>query len=309
MLFQASLLLLGATSALASTLFISDYAGNVTAVQLTSDLANGYQLKMIGQKYHQCGVNPTWLTIDSGREILYCLDEGFITPGGLASFAIKRDGQLELIQQDNSVSVFNGSVSSVIVGEPTEQQALVVANYAGGSVSAISLDGNGKFDLEKAQTIRFDNSLHGPNELRQSSSHPHQAIVDPTGKYVLVPDLGLDLVHVFSWNATAHSLTQLTPLKSPEACGPRHAVFWNPADPLGAACDTCPTFFYLVCELSQLVVSYQLTYLPGSGLNFTKIERMLTTGPYYEEKPYSTPAEIVVSVSSFSPGNAPSCPV
>jgi 6-phosphogluconolactonase (cycloisomerase 2 family) len=297
MLMHASLLLLGVVSAAASNLFISDYAGNVTAVRLTTDLANGYQLKTMGQKYHQCGANPSWLTLDSGRGILYCFDEGFTTPAGLTSFAIKRDGQLEFIQRGNSNSVFNGSVSAVIVGETTEQQALVVANYGGGSVSSLLLAGNGKFDANQTQTVKFDDSLHGPNKDRQTSSHPHQALLDPTGEYVLVPDLGLDQVHVFSWDTGANRLKQLTPIQAPAGCGPRHAVFWSPADPSGAACDECPTFFHLVCELTQQVLSYRITYLPAGGLNSSIFDSLLTTGPYSEPNSYSTPAEIAISVS------------
>jgi 6-phosphogluconolactonase (cycloisomerase 2 family) len=302
MLMHASLLLLGVVSAAASSLFISDYSGNVTAVRLTGDLATGYQLNQIGAKYHECGVNPSWLTIDSGRGILYCLDEGFSTPSGLSSFSIKKNGQLKLIQNYTITnSIFNGSVSAVIVGEPTEQQALVVANYGGGSVSSLLLGGNGGFDTQNVQTISFDNSQHGPNKDRQNSSHPHQAIVDPTGNYILMPDLGLDRVHVFFWDTGTSKLKQLTDLVAPSGCGPRHAVFWNPSDPLGAACDACTTHFYLVCELNQQVLSYSVAYSPGGYLDFTMFDSMLTTGPYYQDKPFSTPAEIVISVSSFCP--------
>lgn len=308
MLMHASLLLLGVVSAAASNLFISDYAGNVTAVRLTGDLADGYQLTQIGSKYHECGVNPSWLTIDSGRGILYCFDEGFSTPAGVTSFSIKKNGQLVRIQNFNTSSIFNGSVSAVIVGEPTEQQALVVANYGGGSVSSILLSGCGGFDTQNVQTIPFDNSQHGPIKLRQDSSHPHQAIVDPTGNYVLMPDLGLDRVHIFLWDTATSKLKQLKDLVAPPGCGPRHAVFWNPADPLGAACDACTTYFYLVCELNQHVLSYNVTYSSGGDLEFKMFDSMLTTGPYYQDKPFSTPAEIVISVSASCSTIPLSCP-
>ena len=42
----------------------------------------------------------------------------------------------------------------------------------------------------------------GPNAARQSSPHPHQVILDPTGRFLVSPDLGSDVVHISAINAT-----------------------------------------------------------------------------------------------------------
>jgi 6-phosphogluconolactonase (cycloisomerase 2 family) len=293
-----SYLLLGAAYASASNLFITDYDGHLTSVKLSSESSDVYQLnKTIA--YGECGANPTWSTVDIGRGVLYCLDEGFANDnaGALTSFSIKRDGQLAKVHHFNGL---NAPVSAVVVGEPAEQQALVSANYGGeggGSVSYFNLQCNGDFTFN--DEIKFKHTLQpGQDEERQAASHPHQAIVDPTGQYVLVPDLGMDLVHIFGWDFTNHKLKQLKSLEVLEGTGPRHAAFWNPS---GVACETCPTYFYLVSELAGTVTSYQVSYLHnGSGLTFRQVQISRTTGPHFV-KQRTAPAEIVISVSSLLP--------
>jgi 6-phosphogluconolactonase (cycloisomerase 2 family) len=298
MFFQASLLLLGATSALASTLFIADHTGNVTATKLSFDDKSGYFNVSGAFRYPGCGAQSSWLTIDSGHGVLYCLDEG--ASGGLTSHSIKNDGSLVQVDKLPANSTLNGPVAAAIVGEPTEQQALVVANYGGGSVTTFLLESNGKF--KRGQDFHFIMPHPGPNNIAQASPHPHHVVVDPTGQYVLVPDLGMDQIHVFSWNPRLRNMTELTPFNVPAGSGPRHAVFWTPS---GVACETCPTYLYLVSELSSLVTSYKVTYLPnGQGLDFTKGDEQHTMGHFAilrqnDATPgVNFPAEVAISVSN-----------
>jgi 6-phosphogluconolactonase (cycloisomerase 2 family) len=298
MLTRSSLIVLGAAYASASNLFVTDYDGHLTSVQLRSSSVGEYQINAT-IAYNECGANPTWSTVDSGRGVLYCLDEGFAneTAGALTSFSIKRDGQLLQVRHFDGL---NAPVSAVVVGEPTEQQALVSANYGGdggGSISYFNLQWNGNFTFN--DEIKFHHTLQpGQDTERQAASHPHQAIVDPTGQYVLVPDLGMDLVHIFGWDFTNHKLKQLESFEVLKGTGPRHAAFWNPS---GVACETCPTYFYLVSELAGTVTSYQVSYLlNGGGLTFRQVQISRTTGPHFV-KQRTAPAEITISVSSVLP--------
>jgi 6-phosphogluconolactonase (cycloisomerase 2 family) len=309
MLFLASLILLGAASASASTLFIAEHSGKVTSVQLKYDInATKYNFEN-ATPYDGCGANPSWLTVDSGRGVLYCLDEAIRdgTTGGPTSYSIKKDGSLVKVQ---SATGLKGSVSAAVVGEPTEQQALIVANFVGGSISTFLLKCNGDFSTTPQQTIPLNGSEPAD---QQKSSHPHQALVDPTGQYVLVPDFGMDQVHVFSWDQTSHNLAALAPLQvKPPGSGPRHGVFWNPS---GVACDTCPTYLFLVSETTSRVTSYRVTYLPdGKGLTFNMVDASPTTDYFALPPVISTaagvtstrpgvnyPAEVVISVSSTPP--------
>jgi 6-phosphogluconolactonase len=67
----------------------------------------------------------------------------------------------------------------------------------------------------------------GPHRVEQPGSHPHQIVFDPSGRFVLVPDKGLDRVFVFRFDEAAG---QLTPGPEPSertrsGAGPRHLAF------------------------------------------------------------------------------------
>jgi 6-phosphogluconolactonase (cycloisomerase 2 family) len=98
---------------------------------------------------------------------------------------------------------------------------------------------------------------------------PHEAILDPTGQYILVPDLGADLVRVFGINFSTLMLTELTPLQAPAGSGPRHAAFYNPYN---VASEGATTFLHLATELAGNIYSFAVTYLAnGGGLTFTQV--------------------------------------
>ena len=51
--------------------------------------------------------------------------------------------------------------------------------------------------------VRWRKEQHGP--------HPHQAIFDPTGRFVVVPDKGLDKIHVYRFDAANGKLVSCEP--------------------------------------------------------------------------------------------------
>ena len=62
---------------------------------------------------------------------------------------------------------------------------------------------------------------------RQTSPHPHQVVLDPSGHYALIPDLGLDQIVAYRFDSETG---QLTPNDSPfirtaPGAGPRHLAF------------------------------------------------------------------------------------
>jgi 6-phosphogluconolactonase (cycloisomerase 2 family) len=91
----------------------------------------------------------------------------------------------------------------------------------------------------------------GPNPSRQDAPHPHQALIDPTDSYIVVPDLGADLVRVFNINHSSSLLTAQTPFNAPPGSGPRHGAF---------SVSERDTFFFLVSELGNTAASYNVTY-------------------------------------------------
>ena len=73
----------------------------------------------------------------------------------------------------------------------------------------------------------------GPHKVEQTRSHPHDVVFDPSGRFVLVPDKGLDRVFVFSFDAAAGTLapTVQGAATSRPGAGPRHLAF-HPALPV-----------------------------------------------------------------------------
>ncbi|GAB1727157.1 hypothetical protein NU195Hw_g8072t1 [Hortaea werneckii] len=270
MMLAPKILAIGATAASATNLFVSDYGGSVTSFALTA--SNGTYALNDTFSTDECAPSPSWLTIDANRGLLFCLNEGLTTPNGsLSSFTINGDGSLTHVKNETTIS---GPVSGVIYGAAAGQRALALAHYSGSSVTSYLLNGGGKFALNQELTYTLDEPGAVPD--RQDAPHEHEAITDPTGKYIVVPDLGADLVRIFCWDDETLKLKELDPLEAAPGTGPRHAVFWNP---YGVACEECTTYFYLVGELDSTITAFSVEYLPnGGGLNFTQVFNSTTYG-------------------------------
>ena len=67
----------------------------------------------------------------------------------------------------------------------------------------------------------------GPDKSRQESAHPHSINVDPSGRFAIVADLGLDRVYVYRLDAGTGTLTPNEPpfARVPAGAGPRHFAF------------------------------------------------------------------------------------
>ncbi|KAF2163112.1 hypothetical protein M409DRAFT_68734 [Zasmidium cellare ATCC 36951] len=276
---------MAATAVSATNLFVADYSGNITTLNL-SEQNGSYTL----EKTHEndgCAPNPSWLTIDAGRGLLYCMNEGLAenSNGSLASFIISTDGSLKTVQNTTTPS---GPVSGIIYGEPAGQRGIALAHYGGSAVSTWKLENNGSFTENEEFFYYLDQP--GPVADRQDAPHEHEAITDPTGQYILVPDLGADVVRVFSWEQESLALKTLESLKAAAGSGPRHAAFYTPSGLPGST-----TYFYLVAELASTVTSYAVTYLPDNkGLSFKELSSQPTTGPYTLHRT-NAPAEIHIS--------------
>jgi 6-phosphogluconolactonase (cycloisomerase 2 family) len=102
--------------------------------------------------------------------------------------------------------------------------------------------------------------------------HIHQALLDPTGQYMLFPDLGADLVHVYCIEPQTNKLVAHAPLKTKPKYGPRHAIFWSPKD------NPTSVFLFVIHELSNKIVSYSVTYKASGGLELCEADEVSTFG-------------------------------
>jgi 6-phosphogluconolactonase len=186
--------------------------------------------------------DPTWVTTDPACRRLYV---GHDVEGG----------------QDGMVSVFDIEPQSVglrpLCTLPTHGRApchlsvdstarcLVLVNYhsekGAGSVAAYRIEADGT--LEESQLLHHEGS--GPNARRQGEPHPHSANIDPSGRYVLVPDLGIDRVVIYRMDAARAALTRAGEAPVEPGSGPRHLRF----DPTGRR-------GYLINELGNTVMAF-----------------------------------------------------
>ncbi len=84
----------------------------------------------------------------------------------------------------------------------------VVANYDGGSVACLPIGQDGKLGEASCFIQHAGSSV---NRQRQQGPHAHAAYVDAVGRFVFVPDLGMDKVMIYRFDATAGKLTAAEP--------------------------------------------------------------------------------------------------
>jgi 6-phosphogluconolactonase (cycloisomerase 2 family) len=165
-------------------------------------------------------VNPSWLLTNGNGSILYALhaDEDFAS-----CYAIDRStGRLTPLNR--AATGGHNGVSAKL--DPTEK-FLIIANYANGSVGVLPVAADGSL----GEAVHIYN-LRGEARERhrvdhQGSSHPHDIVFDPSGRFVVAPDKGLDRVFVFRFDGRRGRLSRVgkgyTDARS--GAGPRHVAF------------------------------------------------------------------------------------
>lgn len=115
-------------------------------------------------------------------------------------------------------------------------------------------------------------SQAGPVSSRQTAPHPHAIFKDPTGKFLLVPDLGADLIRIFSIDSTTGKLTSCPAAQTAAGDGPRHGTWWAPK-----AGSTQGQKLYTVNELSNSVSAWTTQYSTTNNcLTLTKTQTLST---------------------------------
>lgn len=122
---------------------------------------------------------------------------------------------------------------------------LMVSNHLAGTLAVLPVAGDGSLD-PVSQTVRLEGEP-GPHRKEQPFAKPHYNLVDPSGRYVAVPDKGLDRVFLFALDERGVGAEPACAAAAREGAGPRHAVF----HPSGA-------WLYVVNELDNTVAAYAL---------------------------------------------------
>jgi 6-phosphogluconolactonase len=103
-------------------------------------------------------------------------------------------------------------------------RCVLVSNYNGHYIEAFPIAAD---TTVGARTCLIRHSGSGPNATRQQEAHPHSTNVDPSGRFAIVADLGLDRLYVYRLDAANGTLTPNDPpfAAVTPGLGPRHFAF------------------------------------------------------------------------------------
>lgn len=185
---------------------------------------------------HEMGTSPSCLVLNVAGTRLYSANEtdrtGNDKQGTVSAFGIDRNsGKLELLN-----TVASGGAGPTYVCIHPTGNFLLVANYFGGSVAVLPIKADGR--LGAATDIKNDSGKIGPARATNAPpgsfafsghdrTHAHMIHSDPSGRFVLHVDLGLDTIFVWKFD---DKQGLLSPAETPRVIlppgdGPRHFHF------------------------------------------------------------------------------------
>jgi 6-phosphogluconolactonase len=218
--------------------------------------------------------NPSWLAFDRTQRFLYVAHgDGEV----VTAFRVdEATGQLSLLGTQDAKGK-NG----VRLGVDAGDKFVVCANYASGTVAVLPTRPDGS--LGPVTDLAALKGTPGPHRTQQTSSHPHDIVFDPRGRFIVVPDKGLDATFVFSLDAATGKLVPAAPpsVASRPGAGPRHADF-HPTKP----------YAYVLNELDSTITTYRFD---GELGGLAPVQVITTLPPSFTGN--NTTSEIVVAAS------------
>lgn len=191
---------------------------------------------MAATSVYPSGTSPSCLVLNGSGTRLYSANEtdrmGDMKFGSISSFSIDRsNGELTLM---NTVS--SGGAGPTYVSLHPSGKFLFVANYFGGSVAVLPVLSDGR--LGEPTDIKKDEGEIGPTKATHAPkgsfaisghdrTHAHMIQSDPSGRYVLHIDLGLDKIFVWQFDDQKGTLQPAEThfVSLPPGDGPRHFSF------------------------------------------------------------------------------------
>jgi 6-phosphogluconolactonase len=176
-----------------------------------------------------------YIIAPGGRRLYSCNSTGFVSAYSIDP----ANAQLKLINQKPS----GGGDPSYISLDRTGRYVFV-ANYEGGNIAVWALEADGSLGERTAFVQHTGSSV---NPQRQTHAYAHSIRVDPTNRFVLVADLGLDKLFVYKFNVKDGSLAPNDPpfAKSAPGSGARHVEF----HPNGR-------WVYLITEMADTIMLF-----------------------------------------------------
>jgi 6-phosphogluconolactonase len=274
--------------------YVGTYTPNGQGIYLFSvDESSGFLSPI---KVFPSTANPSWLAFDPGHKFLYAGNEianfNGTTTGSVSAYAVNQtNGDLTLLN-----TVTSGGAGPAHVSVDPSGKFVLVANYGGGNVAVLPIQGNGS--LGNPTDVTADDSACsppcavGPTHAQNAppgsfaisghdAPHAHMIQTDPAGNFVLVNDLGLDLTQVWRFDRVNGKLLDPKNVPSSPGAGPRHFAF----HPNGR-------FFYSLNEEASTIAF--MTYSASTG-TLTPVQELSTLPPAFVGTNFTS--EILVSGS------------
>lgn len=187
--------------------------------------------------------NPSFLCVSPNQKNVYAVFENSKDGkgGDIAAYTFDaQNGQLQFINKQPS-----GGDHPCYVAIDQTGKWVFAGNYTSGSLSVAAVNKDGS--LSPASSI-LQHSGSSINTQRQKSPHVHCTYVSPDNNKLFVPDLGIDKIMIYSFDASTGSIKAgKQPFVSVTAgSGPRHFTF-HPNK----------KFAYLIEELSGSIITYR----------------------------------------------------
>jgi len=166
--------------------------------------------------------NPGFLALHPTLPVLYaCGQPNQPFADGSASVAAFRIGKNHALEFLGEASA--GGKGACHVAVDGSGHSVAIANYGDGSLSTVKLDAEG---IPRTPVSVIKHSGAGPNLPRQDGPHAHGVYFNKANTLLFVPDLGLDQVLIYPFDAATAKLGEPLPaLKTPPGSGPRHLGF------------------------------------------------------------------------------------
>jgi 6-phosphogluconolactonase len=189
-------------------------------------------------------VNPSFLAFDRTHNYLYAV-HGDLTD--ISAFAVNQaTGKLTAINRRST----EGKNPVHLAVDPSNR-FVVVANHITSTLALLPRETDGSVG-EVVDLVKLEGKI-GPHRVEQPFAKPHQTEFDPSGRFIVVPDKGLDRIFTFRIDSDSRKLAQVgRPAEAREGAGPRHIAF-HPNGRLA----------YVINELDSTVTAYRFD--PANG--------------------------------------------
>lgn len=214
---------------------------------------------------------PSIFAIGPDNRHLYTTN--FTGDGGASAYRIDlASGALTLINR-----ISGNKASTSYLGLDRSGRFALAANFDTGHLAVFPIEPDGSLGKATAIDKHTGSSV---NPQRQTHTYPHDIVTDPSNRFAVVPDLGIDKVYVYRFDDKAGTLVAADPpsVSVKPGSGPRHVAF-SPNQ----------KWAYVITEMGNTIIAFKWDAARGT---LSEIQTVSTLPDGFTAE--STAAEIEV---------------